>query len=113
MNGKTGNPRFGIDQRPPRPKSLRELYELVIKICPNALHNEEGFFCAVIIQLERDPIRNRSLKSDVIDQNLNLALPQSWPLNDFWYAADKYLRGLDVGEVEINKLWAIINDGFI
>ncbi|MEK7081004.1 MAG: hypothetical protein AAB902_01255 [Patescibacteria group bacterium] len=113
MNGKTGSPVFGIDQRPPRPKSLRELYEFVVKTCPSAEHNEEGFVRSIITILESKGIRTYTLKSEVVNKKLDLVFEQSWPLNDFWDAAEKYLKNLGVQETEIKKLWAVVRDGFI
>ena len=108
----TGNPTFRIDGRSPRPKSLKELYQLVIETCPNESHNENIFIGSIINQLDRDPIRNRSLKSEVEKEKSNLILEKEWPLNDFWYGAEKYLKNLGAQEVEVKKLWAMVRDGF-
>ena len=112
MQDKMENPIPRIDSRPPRPQSLKELYELVVKICPNDNHNEDNFFDFIIKALKRDPIRNSSKRSNVEAQGLNFILERNLPINDFWYAADKYLESLSVTEEEISKFDMIVNDGF-
>src|SRR3989344_1125676 len=101
---KQEEPKFKTSEQPPRPKSLRELYELVVNVSPGADHSEERFVDAMVAQLERDPIRTRSLKSVVVSKKLDLELPEYWPLNDFWHAAYSYLRSIDVQEDRINEL---------
>ena len=100
-------------ERPPRPKSLNELFKLVKKTCPNAAHNEEAFLGSVLEQLEKDPIRNRTLISEVGKQGMDLPFQSNQPLNDFWYAAYDYLIKNRAQGREINKLQAIVRDGFV
>jgi|SRR3989344_6255 len=98
------------DQRLPRPESLRELYDFVAKICPDTRHGEGRFFSFLIKQLEGEGIRTRGLIRDVQTNRFNLILGPSWPLNDFWYAAEKYLKDLDVPDREISKFWIAVHD---
>ncbi len=98
--------RLGTPERPQRPQSLRELYEMVVRASPEAVHDEEKFVQSVIQTLEKDPIRTRSIKTEVLGQKLGFSLGATWPLNDFWYAANEYLKNLNVADAEskIRKL---------
>ena len=89
-----------------RPASLKELYNLVIKTYPGIPHEEGVFLDAVLQVLREDPLRTRSLQSEVQDKGLELVLDKSWPLNDFLYATGKYLesRGVQGGESQLTKL---------
>ena len=98
--------RFGANERLSRPQSLRELYEMLVKVSPEADHDQEKFIQSVIMALEKDPIRTRSTKSEILGKKLDFTLEKSWPLNDFWYAANEYLKNLNVADAEdkIRKL---------
>ena len=108
MNGNgEKEPTFKNPQGLLRPKSLRELYALVVKTFQNTHHDEQEFLQAVIKVLEMDPIRTRSTKAEIEKEKLDFALEKSWPLNDFLHAASEYLKNRDVKDAEI-KLQKLI-----
>ena len=111
--GKTGNPTFGIDEKLPRPKSLREFYNLVIKICPDANHSEDKFFDFVIESLKKPHIelQYRAQRQEIESERFEYKFGNR-SLNEYWSAAEEYLKGLGVQKEKIDGFNIIMSRGF-
>jgi hypothetical protein len=114
MDGKTGNPTFGIDQKPPRPKTLREFFDFVCKTCPSLNHDESDFFDFLIESFKKPHIefQYRPRRLEIEKERFKFKLDNNRPLNEYWDAAEKYLRALGVSAEEINKFSTIMSRGF-
>jgi hypothetical protein len=93
-----------------RPKSLREFYDLVVKLCPSPNHDENEFIKFLDDVLKRDGIRTRSLQREIEEKKFELEFPPHWPLNDFRTAAQKYLIGVGFSDEDAQKFWMKVRD---
>ena len=83
-----------------KPKSLKKIFSILTTAFPEVEHDEVKFIEYINIVLLEDPIRTKSLRSEIKNKQLKFELDKDFPLNDFWDAADRYLKNLGVSNDE-------------
>ncbi len=71
---------------------LRNVYCYGVRTVPWVNHDEKDFLIYVINELKRDSIRTRAIQAQINKKWLDFVLSIDWPLNDFYYALEKYLK---------------------
>ncbi|MDO8660137.1 MAG: hypothetical protein Q7K54_06120 [Candidatus Parcubacteria bacterium] len=102
------------DQRPPRPESLKELYGLMVKMCPSGNHDRETYlkFIIEVLMQPHIELQYREQRSMIEKEGLDFALASNLPINNYWTAADKYLKNLGIAGSEISKFDIMMSKGF-
>ena len=97
---------------PSRPKTLKDIYDLVVALFPEAQDTEEEFIKMVVEDMSKDGLRTRTMREMIADEKLNLPIEKHVPLNDFRWASIAYLKKLNAPQEIIKKLDGIFLKGF-
>ena len=94
------------DQKPPRPKTLREFFDFIVKTFPGINHNEDKFFNFVIESFKHPAIefQYRDERLEIEEDKFKFEF-HNGPLSQFWDATEEYLKSLGVPIEEINKFF--------
>jgi len=82
---------------------LQKIYNRMKEEFPKLEHDENIYFNHLIAVLNRDPLRNRALLTQLKDKKLEFEILRDWPLNDFLYAIREYLKERKIKDTQIRK----------